>query len=118
MGPPRPGGPMMPPQLNNQMANMNIGSMKPVGPPGPGGPPMNRPLGPPGGPPRPMGPGMAGPPQPNGAFRPVGPPGGPGQVNGLAPSGDLNGVNGRHSPNFPPAMKPPTNGQPPAPGMQ
>merc|ERR1719282_1688017 len=61
-----------------------------------------------------MGPGMAGPPQPNGAFRPVGPPGGPGQVNGLAPGGDVNGVNGRHSPNFPPSMKPPTNGQPPS----
>merc|ERR1719342_548594 len=94
--------------------------MKPVGPPAPGGPPMNRPMGPPGGPPsgqpplRP--PGLMGAPQPgqpqlNGSFRPVGPPGG--QVNGLAPSGDLNGVNGRHSPNFPPNSKPPSNGHPP-----
>ena len=43
----------MPPQLNNQMANMNLGPMKPVGPPGVGGPmaPMARPIGPPGGPP-------------------------------------------------------------------
>merc|ERR1719423_518394 len=95
--------------------------MKPVGPPAPGGPPMNRPMGPPSGqapinPPRPMGPGpmgapMPGQPQLNGSFRPVGPPGG--QVNGLAPSGDLNGVNGRHSPNFPPNIKPPSNGHPP-----
>merc|ERR1719312_1251374 len=80
----------------------------------PGGPPSGQPpLRPPG----PMGAPMPGQPQLNGSFRPVGPPGG--QVNGLAPSGDLNGVNGRHSPNFPPNIKPPSNGHPPfsAPGM-
>merc|ERR1719336_3571254 len=85
-------------------------------------------MGPPGGPcmagpPRPMGPGpMAGPPgppQPNGAFRPAGPPQpGQGPVNGLTPGGDMNGVNGRHSPNFPPTMKPPVNGHAPGPGSQ
>ena len=61
----------MPPHLNNQMANMNLGPQKPVGPPGIGGP-MSRPMGPPGGPMtpsvRPMGP-------PGSNPRPMGPPG-------------------------------------------
>jgi len=150
----RPSGPGGPNTLNSQMAGMNLGPAKPLGPPGgapiqrpqgppgsqlgPPGAPMGAPVGPPGmpaGPPSmPTGPpnqmngprpgGPLGPPQMNGP-RPMGPPG---QVNGLAPQmNNMNGHNGRVSPNLAPSQPPvtgpspsgfPQPGPPSAPGQQ